>query len=223
VDSISAQGGHDEYQSDAPKSPSGAFWQWKDHPGDLVIRRVIWISDMRRRLRFTLRVLLVLVALAALPCWWVGSQLTQYRFEQSALARIRKVAPKLHVEYTSKTPAWLSRMGIRPTWLERVTDIDVTGTTGGRNVSADEIPLDFDDTKFAAILDDLRKFSQLNELYFQLTRLSDSSLPKLREFERVKFINLQQTAATSLGVKKLESEMPNTKIAFFHDLTDPWQ
>lgn len=178
---------------------------------------------MRRRLRFTLRVLLLLVAFAAIPCWWVGSQLTLYRIEQSAVASIKKVAPALHVEYTNTTPNWLLRMGIRPSWLERVTDIDVTGTTGGKFVSPDEIPLDFDDTKFAAILDDLRKFNQLNELYFQLTRLSDASLPKLCEFERVKFINLQQTGATSAGVKKLESELPNTKIAFFHDLTDPWQ
>jgi hypothetical protein len=93
------------------------------------------VISLKRKIRFTIRALLLLAALAAIPCWWVGRELNEY----------------------------------------------------------------------------------LNELYFQLTRLTDTSIPKFRVFDRLKFINLQQTAATSAAVKRLEEELPNTKIAFFHD------
>lgn len=173
---------------------------------------------IKKKIRFTLRMLLLLTAVAAIPCWWIQSELSAYRSEQAALQRIREVVPELYVEFTDTTPSWLTKVGIHPGWLRRVDEIDVTGTTGGREFSLAEIPLEFDDRAFAAILDDLQEFDHLKSLYLQLTRVTDTSIPKLRVFDKLTYINLQQTEATTAVVKKLETEMPSTKISFFHDL-----
>lgn len=178
---------------------------------------------IKKRLRFTLRILLLLTAIAAIPCWWIQSELTAFRAEQAALQRIREVAPELYVEFIDITPSWLIRVGVQPAWLQRVDQLDVTGITGGRDFSLDEIPLQFDDGAFSAIRDDLQEFDHLKSLYLQFTRVTDTSIPKLRAFDNLRYINLQQTGATTAVVKNLETEMPSTKISFFHDLKEPWK
>lgn len=173
----------------------------------------------KRYLRFSIRVLIFLIALFALPCWWLASEMAQYRKELAAIDHIREHAPHLYVEHRYCGPSWMWKVGFRPDWLQRVGSIDVTGQTGGKNHNM--FMFEFDDAAFAAIYDDLLVFEHLSELYLQFTKLTDASLPALGTFSRVKFINLQQTQMTSAAVRDFDQDRTDIKVAFFYDLSVP--
>jgi hypothetical protein len=171
------------------------------------------------KIRFSLRVLMLLMALATLPAWWVAHQRSEYLAEQRALERIKKQVPELAWDQNYYGPHWLGRLGYLPRWFYRVDVIDVTGMVKGPNSGWNQSKpyrYPFNDDDFAAIQKDLRQFKRLRSLYLLMTKTTDRSLPALYEYEQLRFVNLQETAMTSREVKKLEQARPNLKVAFWH-------
>src|SRR5262245_56597677 len=83
------------------------------------------------KVRFSLRVLLLLMAVATLPAWWVANQRSEYLAEQRTLQRIKKHAPDLGWNQIFYGPEWFARCGYFPQWCYRVDAIDVTGALYG--------------------------------------------------------------------------------------------
>lgn len=168
----------------------------------------------RYRLRIVLLIALLIVGLVIIPALWIASNAREYRDELVAVERIRKILPDSVIRFQFQGPAWMERLGFNPPWLTRVDGFDATGTLlGSKPFVPGQMTLDFDDTDFAAIKDDLKQFRHLDYLSLKWTKLTDESMPLLRELTSVGFINLRETAITSDAVKQLKRDMPNTGFA----------
>ena len=169
---------------------------------------------MKLRFRFSTRMLLILIVISAFPCWWIGSEIHQYRAEQNALIHMREVNPRTNCLYENQTPRLFSRIGIKPKWMDRVTRIDATGVCSG--IPWEDYPksqIEFDDNNLNEVLVDLKKFQELREICFQVTKLSDRSLDALANFPEVETMYLNETDITNSGVEQLRLLMPSTKIS----------
>jgi hypothetical protein len=177
------------------------------------------MTTKRQRKGSTFRIVMLIAGLALIPPLWILANIREYRAELATVERIQKVAPDSVAVFQYRGPAWIAKIGFTPPWLTRVDDFDATGTIFGKNkrFAPEQIPFDFDDADLAAIKNDLKQLRHLNHLYLPWTKLTDESAPMLREFDSLRFMNLQQTAMTSAAVKQLEKDLPNTKIPFFHD------
>ncbi|TWU31618.1 hypothetical protein Q31b_58730 [Novipirellula aureliae] len=168
----------------------------------------------RRRLRFSIRALLVLTFVCAFPFWWIASQLSARRSEVATVARIQAIVPDASIQYENMASPWMLKLGFRPDFTQRVYAVDVTGQTAGMN--ANKFAFEFDDDDLTAIAADLRSLRELQEVYLQFSKVTDQSLAPLGTFESVRFLNLQQTAMSSDAVKTFASKHPGVKVAFFY-------
>lgn len=133
---------------------------------------------MKRRIQFTVRTLLLLMIVSAIPCWWIASEKSHYETEKDVLAHMQEVNPRMRVVWENQTPQWVSSIGIQPEWMSRIIRVDATGVTCG-NLKWEDYPkfqIEFDDKKLEQVSADLRKLHHLREVYFQVTKLSDQSL-----------------------------------------------
>ena len=165
--------------------------------------------------RFSIRVLLVATLLAALPAWWVASKRSEFAHETRIVAQLKETHPDLVVRRMPAGPAWLSRLGYSPPWLERVWGLDATGVVYGGKPVPLPLPMDFDDADLKEMMPRIRELSYLKKLYLPFTNITDKSLPELATLHQLDFLNLQQTGMTSDGVRKLENNLPNAEIKFF--------
>ena len=169
---------------------------------------------MKRRLRFTTRTLLVLLLVSSLPCWWIASEMAQHRAEHAAVKHMRQINPRSSVVWESRTPDWLSKIGVKASWMDRVTRVDATGVTCG-NLKWEDYPksqINFGDENLADIADDLKMLVNLREIHFQVTKLSDNSLDIFASLPNIEMICLHETNVTDLGAKRLKSRMPSTIV-----------
>ena len=169
---------------------------------------------MKRRLRLTIRTLLILSLVSALPCCWVASEIAQHRTEHEALAHMRVVNPRTCFVWTNQTPAWLQRFGVAPEWMNRISTVDATGVTCGRLEAKDrpQSKIDFDDENLREIADDLKNLKHLTEIWFQVTKISDKSVDLFGEFPNVELICLHETNVTESGAREMQERMPATYI-----------
>jgi|GEM_PF-2838402 len=179
------------------------------------------MQSRRSRFRFSVRLLLLMMAVCTLLAWWVAHQRSEYFAEQRMLARMKQHAPDLCWDQNYYGPGWLARLGYLPAWLHRVDAIDVTGMIYGPNRGWDQskpFPHSFDDEAMASIHPDLREFRRLRSLYLLMTKTTDKSLPLIDDYENLKFLNIQQTAMSSRAVKRLEQARPGLKVGFWHHI-----
>ena len=187
------------------------------------------MNSKSRYRRYTIRSLFILIVAAAIPVWWASTERAKYIRELKTASELRKLEPQLEIRMHPVGGSQLfnnlaDRLGISTQWNQRVIGVDITGSIyGEREIDVDEIPIDFNDADFHRILPQLRKLPHLRKLYLHFTRTSDEILDEIASLDKLDFVNLKQTGMSSPAVRSLESEMPNTKIAFFHDLLDPWE
>ena len=170
-----------------------------------------------QRFRFSIKTILVLVALVSVPCCWLGIAIHARDAELAAIDRITQQFPNASFESEYSGPDWAWRIGFRPDFMNRVQLADFTGIVGGKLTSGTPV---FDDGNFADVSTDLQVFSNLQELYLLLTQISDDSRETLSSLiqsnKRIRFVNLQQCKMSSSCVRELEAMFPNVVFEFFH-------
>ena len=156
------------------------------------------MSRARNWRHYTLRSLLLLTTLVALPACWVGLKLSEYSAEQRAVESMRKEHKDLFVRSTYFGPAWIPA-GYRPYWLDRVWAVDVNGFMYGnaQSVYRYDRPFAFGDRDLAKILPDLQILSNLAELQVPYTDVSDASISSLSSLPNLSFVNAQQSLVTA--------------------------
>jgi len=176
----------------------------------------------RKYFRFTIRFLLGMIALAAVPSCWVAANITRYEQEAAAIDRITRVAPDLIVDQGMCGPGWLYKIGIQPKWLKRVKCVDVIGLQVRQPLSAIyEEPFDFDDANFAKIAPDLHEFNELSELRLWFSSITDDSIPIIATFKNLDVLTLEGSRMTNGRTKRLCLDLPNVTI-YPPDRTVEW-
>ena len=169
---------------------------------------------MKRRVRFTVRALLILTILSAIPCWWISREMSQYQTEKQALARMQKVNPRMSVVWENQTPNWVAAIGIQPEWMNRIMRLDATGVTCG-GLKWEDYPksqIEFDDDNLDEITNDINQLQGLREIYFQVTKLSDRSVDFFATLDELQVLNLQETDVTPDGAQLLQDRLKSTTV-----------
>ena len=169
---------------------------------------------MKRKLRFSVRTLLILVLIATVPCWWVASEVSEFTTEEQALRRMQEVNSRMSAVWENQTPDWMKTIGIQPKWMNRIVRLDATGVTCGK-LKFEEYPksqIEFRDEDLAEIADDIKQLDDLREIYFQVTHLSDKSIDYFSTLKGLEILNLQATDVTPAGAEKLQSTLASTSV-----------
>lgn len=138
----------------------------------------------RRRFRFSLRMLLLAVAVCGAAFGWLGA-IVRHTVEQEravrAIERLRCV-----ICFESKTPRWLQKLlGIDP--FAKVTSV----LTYGEN---------FSDAAFT----NLQGFVHVRLLTLGDANISDEGLRRLRDFKELQYLGLERTPISDAGLAHLE-------------------
>ena len=187
----------------------------------------------RRWFQFSLRTLLIVIAIVAIPCAWLGSKIERKRKEREAVAAIEALGGYVWYNYQAAAPGgppWASPAEpYGPAWLRSFLGDDffseVTGVSlQDANVSdADLVNLEglshleslnlVDRIRITdAGLIDIRGLAQLKMLDLQRTNVSDVGVANLKGLGRLKTLYLYGTKVTTAGVNELRRALPNCEI-----------
>lgn len=140
------------------------------------------LQPERRRFQFTLRTLLVVVAVGGVLGGWVGSGLREQWRQQAAAGELEKVGGV----------CWWDG---RPQWLEKVL---------GRYCFQSVISVRFKSTQVTdAGLEHLQGLGQLEVLYLDGTKITDAGLAHLSGLSQLAHLALDNTKVTDAGLKYL--------------------
>jgi hypothetical protein len=187
-------------------------------------------KPQRRWFQYSLRALLVFVTLCAILCSWLAVKLQQAKRERETAEKIENLGTVVYdwqIDVNGAIRANAEPPG--PIWLRNLLGEDFFQSVIA--VAFVEDPQNMD-----ATLEDLRGFSQLQELSLpgtsvtdaglkhlkglnQLRRLdlcsthvTDSGLTNLKGLSQLQELYLDRTQVTDAGVKKLQQALPNCKI-----------
>ena len=148
--------------------------------GAVFVLMLLWFLIalvFRRRFQFSLRSLLLLVVVVAIPCSWLATELKAAREQRAAVEEILKLGGRVEYDYVidwsappppkPPAPAWLCE------WLGDELFVNVSQVFSKSNMN-------MDDFSFSEICDaslvDLKLFTQLRVLDLSRTRVSDAGL-----------------------------------------------
>jgi hypothetical protein len=176
----------------------------------------------RSRFQFSIRSLLVLTLVVALPCSWLAVEMRVAKRQKEAVAGFRHAHANVTYQYGDDACATyfvFEELGIYemsrpygPAWLHdflgmdffnRVTRITVAENGGFRSDFGD------DDLQGLDAVPDLR---ELNLLGVNLTDAGLDHLRGLRRLEALEIVGWRQSQFTAAGVAKLQRALPNCKI-----------
>jgi len=176
------------------------------------------------RFQFSIRSLLVLAVVVALPCSWLAVEMQQAERQREAVVAIEK---------RSGTVMWDDEEWACPTWLRRLLGDDFFNSVVGvsffdtRNGDAeleqllehlkglDQLhKLDLDNTPVSdAGLEHVKTLGQLQELDLHLTQVTDAGLKHLKGLNQLRELRLVNTKVTDAAVKTLRQALPNCRIS----------
>ena len=143
----------------------------------------------RRWFQFSLRTLLIVVTLSAVPLGWVGWKLEQGRRQRAAIAWVEKMGGTVafvSVEETSWWREWTDKL-----FGPSVREVDLRGTP-------------------VTDLSPLAGLKNLDLLYLRNTQVSD--LSPLAELKNLKWLLLGNMSVSDEDVQELRQALPNCEI-----------
>jgi hypothetical protein len=162
----------------------------------------------RRWFQFSLRMLLVLIAVVAIGCGWVAYELNQARQQRQIVAAIRHLGGDVDYD-CHDDPSKLNAEWLVETFgldfcndVVRVTFRESNGTT-------------FGDADLEQSMKYLRGLPHLGDSDLAFTSITDAGLKQLPLLTNLKYISLLHTAVTAAGVEDLKSALPHTMIHQF--------
>ena len=161
----------------------------------------------RRRFRFSLRTLLIVVAVLSVPLYWIGWELREVRRERAAIAWVEKVGG--HVAFFGVNDRF---SGVERSWWEQTKGKWFGEKVGGVSIWESHLsPM--------AELKDLHPLAEFKELqWIHLARVQVSDLSHLAEMKNLEVLIFIKTQVSDLsplaGVKNLKEVVLNrTKVS----------
>jgi Leucine-rich repeat (LRR) protein len=143
----------------------------------------------RRWFQFSLRTLLIVTLVVAIPCAWVGRKIERKRRERAAVALIENLGG--HVVYNYQTDGTREPFG--PAWLRELLGKDFFS--------------EVDRIRLMSVTDDvlqqLKQFGELRSLLLDGSGITDPGLEHLEGLTHLSDLNLSRTAITDAGLAHL--------------------
>jgi hypothetical protein len=170
----------------------------------------------RRRFQFSVRSLLVLVVVVALPCSWLAVEMKKARQQEAVLEPIRRATASHLVGYDWREPdiaydCEFDDAGVRslppnvpePVWLRNLLGNDFFYNV--RRIYAGLSSLSDTDVMHLDVVPTLE--------YLETSRaITDAGLIHLRGLKNLKELDLNGSVVSDAGVAKLQQALPNCKI-----------
>jgi len=167
----------------------------------------------RRWLQFSLRTVMVIVLLLALPLGWIGVLLDRSREQERVLGHFRKYEPVASFRYGYVVTLGFSGnpyvAGLRSVPIEGPNDADMVHLKGFKKLEC--LSLGASDVTDAGVRD-IGELTALKVLSLYDTRISDFGLKHLKKLTNLKVLNVGKTGVTSDGVASLQKALPNCEI-----------
>ena len=177
----------------------------------------------RRWYQFSLRALMVLVVVVAVPCGWLKWKLDHKQRERAALAEVGRVGGNFNYDWQyggqsgPAGPAWLRKF-LGDDFFSSVVLLQIGGyhITDDWLVHLESLPgvvhvyLKCDRITDAG-LGHLRGL-KLRELSIGGSKVTDAGLVHLRGQTGLEYLNLSDTAVTDAGAANLQQALPNCRI-----------
>ena len=200
----------------------------------VMLLMVVWFLLgllFRWRFQVSIRSLLALIVVVALPFNWLAVEMKQAKLQPCMVAEIEKLGGTVENDLL-----YFSAMRSRhreppePLWIRRLLGDDFF-----RELTVGLLPSSRDDETFARISEvagierihhlwlgtskitdagsvGLRRWAGLRELTLPDTAITDAGLENLKGLNELRYLCLARTKVTDAGVKKLQQALPNCKI-----------
>ena len=159
----------------------------------------------RRRFRYSLRTLLVFVAIASIPFAWMGHKVREKQREREVVKAIRDLGGHVALDIEPNANAAGRKPSPGPTWLRKLLGDDFF-----TSVVSVEI-----DSRYASHdigLVQLRSLPQVRNIYLADPQFTDEELVQLRELARLKLLHLAGAQVTDQGCDELKRALPGLQI-----------
>ncbi|MGO9109400.1 MAG: hypothetical protein ACLP9L_09215 [Thermoguttaceae bacterium] len=128
---------------------------------------------LRRRFQFTIRSLLIMVVVAAVPCSWLTVEVKEAKRQREAVAAINNVGTIYYNwQLGGISSASVNRHGLGPEWLLNLLGVDFFVSVGHVYFYAD-VP--------AAGLENLKRLNTLQYLDLSRTKVTDEDVKMLQQ------------------------------------------
>ena len=172
----------------------------------------------RWRFQYSIRSLLVLAVVVAIPCSWLATEMQRASKQKKAVEAIVKLEGEVTYDYELNASGkvvpgaspWV------PAWLRNLLGADFFTAIVGVNISQPiVIDLGFpspgcvhiderDDPPIDADLEFLDGLTELRELYLNGSVVTDAGLEHLAGLSRLQFLDIQLTHVTDAGLENLK-------------------
>ncbi|MGO8691309.1 MAG: leucine-rich repeat domain-containing protein [Thermoguttaceae bacterium] len=137
----------------------------------------------RLRFQFTIRSLLLLTLVVAIPCSWLAVARQEARRQREAVAEIERAGGRV---YAWPEPAWLRELLVDDLFTN-VTEVDFANSEIGD-----------------AGLEHLKGLPQLQVLYLTDTKVSDAGMEHVKQLPQLQVLGLGGTRITDAGLEHLK-------------------
>ena len=183
-----------------------------------------------RRFQFSLRSLLLLVVVVAIPCSWLATEMKAAREQHAIVETIWKFHGHVYYDYEDHDPFALPSKPPGPAWLCELLGEDLFASVTW--LAFYEYGSEFSDAELEKLkglphlqgvdlfatnisdsgLEHLTRLPQLKELDLSYTKVSDTGLEHLKGLTELQGLYLTVTKVSDSGVEKLQKSLPNTSI-----------
>ena len=158
----------------------------------------------RRRFQFSLRSLLLLVLVVAIPCSWLSVEMKAARKQHAIVEAIQSLGGQVTYDHQDIDP-FRSSFNIippvppGPAWLRERLGVDLLANVAAARLAKGR--LDIGDAE----LEYIRELTQLQVLSLNGTKVSEAGLEKLKGLTQLQFLDLSDTNVGDAGMEHLKA------------------
>jgi Leucine-rich repeat (LRR) protein len=155
--------------------------------------------------QFSIRWLLVLTVVVAIPCSWLAVEMRWAKEQKEAVEAIVKLGSVYYEDSIDLSVEYFRGINpVKPAWIGKLLGEDFF-----RNVTA----LELNGSKITdGELENIKELKQLKTLQFAQTKITDAGLVHLKGLTTLESLDISNTNVTDDGIKGLQKVLPNLKI-----------
>ncbi len=205
--------------------------------GVVVLGMFVWFGVavvLRLRFQFSIRSLLVLTVVVAVPCSWLAVEMKKAREQMDAVEVSEGLGEFVIYDWQGVDANGLPSFDDQPPgaaclrtllgddFFDEVAIVYVPAGAKAEATNAglkhiESLPqiktLSLSDTEVTdAGLEHLKRLTRLKELDLNRTQVTDAGLERLKHLSKLQVLGLKETQVTAAGVAKLQKALPNCKI-----------